>query len=620
MELLQRSFRLPLLLFLIVAAAPSYLISPAAANLVLNRVDRRVDLTSQIVRIASSLKVENAGTDDVSEILFSLSTEHAEKVAFLQAVLVEGKSKSKSKSTALILTVTSGSSNGRVMLFSVALPKPLKGGESLSLETYVVLTHVLKPFPEEIGQSDAQLVLFHESAYFLSPYPVKVQSTTFKLPNSRVESYSKVGVTKLVDSEVRYGPYENVEPLATAPITLHFENNQPFAAVEELVREIEISHWGNIYVTENYKLSHGGARHKGSFSRFDYQSRPAQSGAASFRHLLARLPPRAHSVYYRDEIGNISTSHLRSDFKKTELELEPRYPLFGGWKVTFTLGYSVPLEDFMFKSSDGRRFLNITFGSSFGHVVVDNLIVKVVLPEGSTQPTISVPFAVEQDKEIKHTYLDTVGRPVVVLTKKNAVPEHHNIFFQVYYRFNSIAMLAEPLLLVTGFFAFFVLCIAYVHFDFPISKSSASFQAQVQREELVDLVQRLQKVIGIRGEAADRLEASLRDVARSGDTAPCKVARKTADATWKETSKDLKALSESFHLSARSSFVLPKVEVLLQKEKEMVEKLQQKQVATVEAYERKLSSKDIDARIAPLQSKYSTLKQEVRDLIYALDD
>jgi hypothetical protein len=43
MELLQRSFRLPLLLFLIVAAAASsYLISPAAANLVLNRVDRRV--------------------------------------------------------------------------------------------------------------------------------------------------------------------------------------------------------------------------------------------------------------------------------------------------------------------------------------------------------------------------------------------------------------------------------------------------------------------------------------------------------------------------------------------------------------------------------------------------
>lgn len=39
-------------------------------------------------------------------------------------------------------------------------------------------------------------------------------------------------------------------------------------------------------------------------------------GVSSFRHLVARLPPRAHSVYYRDEIGNISTSHLWGDSKK----------------------------------------------------------------------------------------------------------------------------------------------------------------------------------------------------------------------------------------------------------------------------------------------------------------
>lgn len=63
---------------------------------------------------------------------------------------------------------------------------------------------------------------------------------------------------------------------------------------------------------------------------------------------------------------------------QTELELEPRYPLFGGWKVLFTLGYSVPLQDFVFKSTDGSRFLNISFGCPFSNVVVDNLIVKVL--------------------------------------------------------------------------------------------------------------------------------------------------------------------------------------------------------------------------------------------------
>lgn len=38
-------------------------------------------------------------------------------------------------------------------------------------------------------------------------------------------------------------------------------------------------------------------------------------------------------MYFRDEIGNISTSHARFGLANTEVELRPRYPLFGGWKV-----------------------------------------------------------------------------------------------------------------------------------------------------------------------------------------------------------------------------------------------------------------------------------------------
>lgn len=52
------------------------------------------------------------------------------------------------------------------------------------------------------------------------------------------------------------------------------------------------------------------------------------------------------------------------------------------------------------------------------------------------------------------------------------------------YKFATAAMLAEPLMLVAGFFAFFAASIAYIHLDFSISKSSASYQARVQREEV----------------------------------------------------------------------------------------------------------------------------------------
>jgi hypothetical protein len=62
---------------------------------------------------------------------------------------------------------------------------------------------------------------------------------------------------------------------------------------------------------------------------------------------------------------------------QTEVQLEPRYPLLGGWKTEFTVGYSLPLADFLFRTQDGRRRLNITFGCPLRDVVVDHLALKV---------------------------------------------------------------------------------------------------------------------------------------------------------------------------------------------------------------------------------------------------
>lgn len=613
-------------LLLLVASCTHFASAAGASTFNVIRADRKVDLLTQVVRVSTAWKVENVGSEPASEVKLALITAQAERLAFMEVVM-KGKGKNV---PGAFLPVSDISQQGAVTLYTLTLPKALKPGEFLTFESYVALVHQVKPFPEEISQSDVQLVNYDDSAYILSPYPIKMQTSAFQLSSTRLESFTKVVPTKVINTEVRYGPYENSEPLKSKLISLHFENNQPFAVVEELVRELEISHWGNVYVTENYKLVNKGARLKGGFSRFEYQARPGMSGISAFRHLQARLPVNAHSVYYRDEIGNISTSHLRSDFRRTELELEPRYPLFGGWKVAFTLGYSVPLQDLVFKAPDGSRYLNVSFGSPFSTVVVDKLILKVVLPEGSYDMSVSVPFAAEQGLEKRYSYLDTIGRKVAVIVKQNSILEHQFKFVQVYYRFNSLGMLVEPLMLVLSFFAFFASCIAYTHFDFTLSKTSSAYLAQIQREEVMDVLQRLQKLLTIRGGAEERLDASLKEVARTGDIAACKAARKSADAVWKGTSKDLKVLTDALQAAVKTvpgkasavkpSAILTKVEYLLQKEKEMVEKLQQKQTITVDAYERKLSSKEIDARITPVQEKLESLKQEVSSLISSLDD
>ena len=54
---------------------------------------------------------------------------------------------------------------------------------------------------------------------------------------------------------------------------------------------------------------------------------------------------------YRDLLGNISTSAVSYSkerylmFKK--LELQFRYPLFGGWKTSFYMGYTVPVDEYI---------------------------------------------------------------------------------------------------------------------------------------------------------------------------------------------------------------------------------------------------------------------------------
>ena len=77
---------------------------------------------------------------------------------------------------------------------------------------------------------------------------------------------------------------------------------------------------------------------KGSFSRYDFQRNP-NSGVASVKSYKTLLPAAARDAYYRDEIGNISTSHLREDEDFVELELRPRWAPFRV-HTTVGLGFS----------------------------------------------------------------------------------------------------------------------------------------------------------------------------------------------------------------------------------------------------------------------------------------
>ncbi|CAA6663139.1 unnamed protein product [Spirodela intermedia] len=587
--------------------------TPARSDLVILKLDRKIDLTSQTVRVTSSLKIENAGPSTASKVLLAFPSHQARNIAELRSFYREGKSKVSSDQLRVELVEPQGMPPD-LTFYAVQLQKDLRRGEILNLDVLAVFTHSLKPFPEQISQTEVQLVVFQDSAYYLSPYVVKVQSLGVKLPSKNVESFTKFENSKLIDSEIKYGPYENLPVFSYTPIVVHFESSSPFAVAQELLREIEISHWGNVQVTEHYKLVHGGAHNKGGFSRFDYQSRPFASESSSFRHLLARLPPRAHSVYYRDEIGNVSTSHLRGDSRKTELVIEPRYPMFGGWKTSFTIGYGLPLKDFLFQS-EGRRLLNISFGCPIEDVVVDDLIVKVVLPEGSKDFYSSVPFSTKQWEEIKYSHLDIAGRPVLVLKKTNVVPEHNEPFL-VQQSFTAEGASDASFWI----FLLFVAYIVFMHVDMSISKSSASYISKLQWDEVQTSLQHVLSVINRCLAVHGKLEASLRDLSRTGDVRSCKAARKAADSVFKELLKELNLALGSLQSSPQAAQIWPKVEELVAKERELQERLILKHSSVVDSYEKKHSGREIENRIAAHEQKLVALRHEVDDLIEILDE
>jgi oligosaccharyltransferase complex subunit alpha (ribophorin I) len=438
-------------------------------------------------------------------------------------------------------------------LYTVDLSKSLDQQASTKVTVHAAFIHSMTPFPAAISQSERQYVRYYDNHYFITPYTTQTQTTNVKVPTTTIESKSELNPTTVKGDTITYGPYENTKPFSSSPMNVHFENNKPFITVTYLVREIEISHWGNVAVEENYLLQHDGAKLKGTFSRYDYQRNP-RGAPSHVPQLTEVLPAVAADVYYRDDIGNISTSHLSLREKGQTLELTPRFPLFGGWKIGFYLGYNLPAQQFLFSdyNDGGRYMLNTSFAPLFTEdsIVIDQMIVRIILPEGARDFEVVTPFTVDKRSADQHyTYLDTSGRPVIVLEKRNVLASEgvlsHHQDFQVLYRFRTLSMLQEPFLLMTAYFGFFLFVMLYVRVQFKIAPVK---ERSPQQDRIDDLIARFRDIVDARTDLHESLDRALANVLSSKNVNQYLLDRKTAENNFaslrKEVGNILKELEE----------------------------------------------------------------------------
>lgn len=180
--------------------------------------------------------------------------------------------------------------------------------------------------------------------------------------------------------------------------------------------------------------------------------------ASGYNHVLSgliiTLPAGVTSPYFIDTVGNVSTSAFRPAPRipnrspkarplTSSLEIRPRYPLFGGWKYDFTIGYDSPLNSHLRQKDDGSYLLAVPFLTASKDMAVDDAEVRIVLPEGATcvffaLSSISLALLSEGHRDVKvhppfpasprlvthKSYLDTTGRPAIILSKQTCTDKH----------------------------------------------------------------------------------------------------------------------------------------------------------------------------------------------------
>uniref|UniRef100_A0A8C5AB65 Dolichyl-diphosphooligosaccharide--protein glycosyltransferase subunit 1 n=1 Tax=Gadus morhua TaxID=8049 RepID=A0A8C5AB65_GADMO len=519
----------------------------AAEGLVNEDVRRTVDLSTHLAKISSEVLLSNQGDAAVQTFTLAVEPDLVPHLAYIGASV---KGDEEEDGTLELKQTSIHGQSGE--FYKVQLPSSLAAGAKLRVKVDMVFSHVLTPFPSHITQAERQLVVFQGNHYLFSPYPTRSQTTRVRLSSKTVESYTKLGNPSKSDEVIEYGPFRDVAAFSEDAMKIHYENNSPFLSISSITRTIEVSHWGNIAVEETIDLRHTGAYLKGPFSRYDYQ-RQSDSGISSVKSFKTILPASAQDVYYRDEIGNISTSHLQVLEDSVEVEVRPRFPLFGGWKTHYMIGYNLPSYEYLYTLGDQYALKMRLVDHVFDDQVIDSLTVKLILPEGARNIHVETPYPIYRlPDQLHYTYLDTFGRPVLVATKSNLVEQHIQDVV-VHYTFNKILMLQEPLLVVGAFYILFFTVIIYVRLDFAITKDPA---AEV-RMKVASITEQVLTLVNKRLGLYRHMDEVVNRYKQSRDTGALNSGRKTLEAEHRTFTNDITSLQA--RLKAEGSDLADKV-------------------------------------------------------------
>lgn len=343
----------------------------AQATLVNQEVQRVITIGTNIEKHVVSLKVK---ANEVSHSVYELSLDDSQTSRYSYAVaLFNNNDKSN-------YSVFEWNSENNLLV--VQLPTVLHPGSELAFEIRLTFVHPGRAQPSQVTQYDDIWHRYELPMKWSSPYSVGTINTRIVLPSSEVSSIRSEPTITRNGKQVSISGNDG-----QGMFWVRYKTTKPFVTAKTCIKEIEVSHWGNIAFEEQFEIVNSAANLTGSFSRLDYdRSGHGRSNSAKvFSSHNAVLPLHSFGLYYRDNLGNVTTSSIRRSKSNVLLDFKTRFPLLPAWTADFYYGYNVPSQHFLSRDSDTGRFnLACRFSSTLKGLVVDELIVRVILPEGAS--------------------------------------------------------------------------------------------------------------------------------------------------------------------------------------------------------------------------------------------
>ena len=284
-----------------------------------------------------------------------------------------------------------------IIAFRVFLEEPVSEGEKSKIEVEETYVHRKQPFPKTMHINDMPKVRVFDNAYYLSFYHSKSTKSTFEFgPGTKIISFTNIEKADEKSHSVRFGAFKDIAPLSVKSVYVHANYDDAIAVFRNVTRTVTVSHWDKIQVDEFYQLHNEIAELKGEFGRIDFNEWKIHH---SINWLQCSLPYEAHSLYYVDPVGNVSTSNAYRNAEDVSFRIMPRFPVMGGWKTTWNQGYALPSNSAIKvdKEDSSHYVFTTNLAYSFDKIVAEDFSIKIVLPAGASD--IKVKSPVKMDSE-----------------------------------------------------------------------------------------------------------------------------------------------------------------------------------------------------------------------------